>query len=144
MDRGAWRAGVHGVAQSQTQLKWFSMDACIGEGNGNQLQYSCLENPQDRGAWWAAVCGVTHSWTRLKWLSSSSKSQWSGRNGTKGNNSHCFPGQFYIIQFFYGIIVSLPATSTSYFIPDSLVLSVKGILAFDTRHQRLPVFSSVQ
>ena len=41
-------------------------------GNGNPLQYSCLENPRDRGAWWAAVYGVTQSWTWLKRLSSSS------------------------------------------------------------------------
>ena len=40
-----------------------------GEGNGNPLQYSCLENPVDRGAWWAAVHGVTQSRTRLKRLS---------------------------------------------------------------------------
>ena len=38
---------------------------CHGEGNGNPLQYSCLENPMDRGAWWAAVHGVTKSQTRL-------------------------------------------------------------------------------
>ena len=31
---------------------------CFGEGNGNPLQYSCLENPMDRGAWWATVCGT--------------------------------------------------------------------------------------
>ena len=36
-----------------------------GEGNGNPLQYSCLENPMDRGAWWAAVSGVARSRTRL-------------------------------------------------------------------------------
>ena len=36
-----------------------------GEGNGNPLQYSCLENPMDRGAWWAAVHGVTKSQTQL-------------------------------------------------------------------------------
>ena len=41
-----------------------------GEGNGNPLQYSCLENPMDGGAWWAAVHdGVAQSWTRLKRLS---------------------------------------------------------------------------
>ena len=40
-----------------------------GEGNGNPLQYSCLENPVDRGNWWAAVRGVTQSRTRLKQLS---------------------------------------------------------------------------
>ena len=50
------------------------MHACIGEGNGNPLQCSCLENPRDGGAWWAAICGVAQSWTRLKWLSSSSSS----------------------------------------------------------------------
>ena len=38
----------------------------IGEGNGNPLQCSCLENPRDGGAWWAAVYGVTQSRTRLK------------------------------------------------------------------------------
>ena len=43
----------------------------IGEGNGNPLQCSCLENRRDRGAWWAAVYAVAQSWTRLKWLSSS-------------------------------------------------------------------------
>ena len=43
----------------------------IGEGNGNPLQGSCLENPWDRGAWWAAIYGVAQSWTQLKWLSSS-------------------------------------------------------------------------
>ena len=46
--------------------------SCIGEGNGNPLQCSCLENPRDRGAWWAAVYGVAQSRTRLKRLSSSS------------------------------------------------------------------------
>ena len=40
----------------------------IGEGNGNLLQYSCLENPRDRGAWWAAVHRVAQSQTWLKWL----------------------------------------------------------------------------
>ena len=46
--------------------------SCIGEGNGNPLQCSCLENPRDGGAWWAAVYGVAQSRAWLKWLSSSS------------------------------------------------------------------------
>ena len=46
--------------------------SCIGEGNGNLLQCSCLENPRDGEAWWAAVSGVAQSWARLKRLSSSS------------------------------------------------------------------------
>ena len=82
LDGGARKAAVHGVAEGWTWLSWgsdtterlhfhFSL-SCIGEGNGNPLQYSCLENPRDWGAWWAAVYGVAQSRTRLKWLSSSS------------------------------------------------------------------------
>ena len=52
------------------------INPCIsmGEGHGDPLQYSCLENPRDRRAWWAAVYGVTQSQTQLKCLSSSSSS----------------------------------------------------------------------
>ena len=46
--------------------------SCVGEGNGNPLQCSCLENPRGGGAWWAAVYGVEQHRTWLKWLSSSS------------------------------------------------------------------------
>ena len=46
--------------------------SCLGEGNGNPLQCSCLKNSRDGGAWWAAVYGVAQSRTRLKLLSSSS------------------------------------------------------------------------
>ena len=49
--------------------------SCIGEGNSNPLQCSCLENPRDGRAWWAAIYGVAQSRTRLKWLSSSSSSR---------------------------------------------------------------------
>ena len=49
--------------------------SCIGEGKGNPLQCSCLENPRDREAWWAAVYVVAQSRTRLKRLSSSSSSR---------------------------------------------------------------------
>ena len=57
--------------------------SCIGEGNGNPLQCSCLENPRDGGAWWAAVSGVAQSRTRLKRLSSSSSSSRMGHTITK-------------------------------------------------------------
>ena len=51
---------------------------CIGEGNGNPLQYSCLENPRDGGAWLASIYGIAQSWTGLKRLSSSSRfTSWS-------------------------------------------------------------------
>jgi len=56
------------------RLHFHFSSSCIGEGNGNPLQCSCLENPRDGGAWWAAVYGVAQSRTRLKWLSSSSSS----------------------------------------------------------------------
>ena len=48
--------------------------SCTGEGNGNPLQCSCLENPRDGRAWWAAIYGVAQSRTRLKRLSSSNSS----------------------------------------------------------------------
>ena len=54
------------------QLHFHFSLSCIGEGNGNPLQCSCLENPRDAGAWWAAIYGVAQSWTRLKRFSSSS------------------------------------------------------------------------
>ena len=75
MDGGAWWAAVHGVAKSRTLLSDFTFSlSCIGEGNGNPLQGSCLENPRDGGAWWAAIYGVAQSQTQLKRLSSSSSS----------------------------------------------------------------------
>ena len=75
-----WRSLVGcspwGREESDTteQLHFHFSLSCIGEGNGNLLQCSCLENPRDRGAWWAAVYGVAQSRTRLKRLSSSSSS----------------------------------------------------------------------
>ena len=73
-----WRSLVGcspwGCEESDTteRLPFHFSLSCIGEGNGNPLQCSCLENPRDGGASWAAVYGVAQSRTRLKWLSSSS------------------------------------------------------------------------
>ena len=63
-----------GYEESDTteQLHFHFSLSCTGEGNGNPLQCSCLENPRDGGAWGAAIYGVAQSWTRLKRLSSSS------------------------------------------------------------------------
>ena len=67
-----WLSGKESACQSRVEtLSW---EDPSGEGNGNPLQYSCLENPMDGGAWWAAVYRVVQSRTRLKWLSSSSSS----------------------------------------------------------------------
>ena len=64
-----------GLLESDTteRLHFHFSLSCIGEGNGNPLQCSHLENPRDGGAWWAAVSGVAQSRTWLKWLSSSSR-----------------------------------------------------------------------
>ena len=68
---------VHGVAESGTaeRLHFHFSLSCIGEGNGNPLQCSCLENLRDGEVWLAAVYGVAQSWTRLKGFSSSSSIQ---------------------------------------------------------------------
>ena len=68
MDGGAWKAAVHGVAEGRTRLSDFTFTihfslSRIGEGNGNPLQCSCLENLRDGRAWWAAVYGVAQSQT---------------------------------------------------------------------------------
>ena len=81
MDRGAWWLQSMGSLNNNNHL-WLrihllmqgdavdsglspGLGRCPGEGNGNPLQYPCLENSMDRGAWWATVHGVTKSWTRL-------------------------------------------------------------------------------
>ena len=64
---GAW-------SDTTERLHFHFSLSCIGEGNGNPLQCSCLENPRDGGTRWAAIYGVAQSWTRLKRLSSSSSS----------------------------------------------------------------------
>ena len=66
---GHWGSDTTERLHFHFSLSW------IGEGNGNPLQCSCLENPRDGGAWWAAVYGVAQSRTWLKWLSSSSSSR---------------------------------------------------------------------
>ena len=84
------------MAKSRTRLSNFTFNfhfslLCIGEGNGNPLQGSCLENPRDRGAWWAAVYGVTQSRTRLMQLSSSRAKRVLGVSpgGISGKESTC-------------------------------------------------------
>ena len=64
------KCGSHSAITSYWSSESQSCDI-TGEGNGNPLQYSCLENPRDQGAWWAAVYGVAQSRTWLKLLSSS-------------------------------------------------------------------------
>ena len=73
--------------------------SCIGEGNGNPLQCSCLENPRGGGAWWAAVYGVAQSRTQLKRLSSSSSSSSSTlvQDSTRLNLDDSFASMFSLL-----------------------------------------------
>ena len=58
--------GLLKIKLTKIKIEFLSSTSHIsGEGNGNPLRYSCLENPRDRGAWWAAIYGVVKSWTRL-------------------------------------------------------------------------------
>ena len=76
-----WRSLVGGSPWGRTEsdttehLHFHFSLSCIGEGNGNPFQCSCLENPRDSGAWWAPSMGP-HSRTQLKRLSSSSSRTW--------------------------------------------------------------------
>ena len=91
MDGGAWWAAVHGVTKvsDRTERLHFHFSlSCIGEGNGNPLQCSCLENPRDGEVWRAAVYGAAQSRTRLKRLSSSSSSR-AFPGSTRGKDPAC-------------------------------------------------------
>ena len=89
--------------------------SCIGEGNGNPLQCSCLENPRDGGACWAAVYGVAQSRTRLKLLSS---------RGRRGSSKRLYVGIFIMFYIFLCIlgcfnILGFPGGSVIKNLPDS-------------------------
>ena len=70
----ALRDKVWGVVSIAVMTQFQGNMEVLEDGNGNPLQYSCLENPREGGAWWAAFYGVAQSQTRLKQLSSSSSS----------------------------------------------------------------------
>ena len=52
------------------------MHACLGKGNDNPLQYSCLENPRHRGAWWTAIYGATQSWVEQRGVREETQATW--------------------------------------------------------------------
>ena len=68
MDRGAWKAAVHGVAEGQTRLSDFTFTFHFHALEKEMATHSCscLENPRDGGAWWAALYGVMQGRTQLK------------------------------------------------------------------------------
>ena len=79
-----------------TSLSLFT--SCIGGGNGNLLQCSCLENPKNGGAWWAAVYGVAQSWTWLKRRSSSSSSS------NAYHSSALYKGVCFYVKIYYNYL----------------------------------------
>ena len=97
--------------------------SCIGEGNGNPLQCSCLENPRDGGAWWASIYGVAQSQTRLKWLSSSSSSSvWTEATFFSGSLQTMTKVVYWISGFLYCIEIPTLHTETASGFPHSLRL----------------------
>ena len=110
---GSWRVGHDWATSLSLSL------SCIGEGNGNPLQCSCLENPREGGAWWAAVYRITQSRTGLKWLSSSSSSSsitWEALLTTMcaANNSHSLTwGYFWTHRKYRFVIVHWGITHVS-------------------------------
>ena len=82
---------VHEELDTTERLHFHFSLSCIGEGNGNPLQHSCLENPRDGGAWWAAVYGVAQGQTRLKRLNSSSSIIIIGMGGIKLESPYLTP-----------------------------------------------------
>ena len=79
--------GLQSMGSQRVGHDWAISRSCIGEGNGNPLQCSCLENPRDSGAWWAAIYGVAQSQTGLKQLSSSSSISWNDYHNKLSKNA---------------------------------------------------------
>ena len=89
-----------GREESDTTERLHFHFSCIGEGNGNPLQCSCLESPRDGGAWWAAIYGVAQSQTRLKRLGSSSECMAHGRHSVSIERNRRLPGIAVTIQVY--------------------------------------------
>ena len=106
--------------------------SCIGEGNGDPLQCSCLENPRDGRAWWAAVYGVAQQ-TRLKRLSSSSSSRTSLPSPATWN-SRTHREQPYVVLNINGDASVAPSLSVMSYVPDCSQLRYHlWVLTFVTR-----------
>ena len=95
--------GLLGVGHDWATHFDFSL-SCTGEGNGNPLQCSCLENPRDWGAWWAAVYGVTQSRTRLKRLAAAAAAvciYWSQTTNLSLPTPFPFGNHKFVFSFMY-------------------------------------------
>ena len=123
--------------------------SCTGEGNGNPLQCSCLENPRDRGTWWAAIYGVAQNWTRLKWLSSSSskvcrilvpRPEIKPRSPASGARGLCPPILFIINE--NGQEVKEMWKNWTFFLAFLVQLEISMLLSFETGCLGLFTFQS--
>ena len=112
------------------QLHFHFSLSCIGEGNGNPLQCSCLENPRDGGAWWAAIYGVTQSRTRRKLLSSSSRSPVSGMDQKPSIRTKDAPCPLIILEItrdLAALFHELGAETNKYFLFSHSFPSLRGL-----------------
>ena len=132
-----WWTGRPGELQSMGSLRvrhdWATSLSlsCIGKGNGNPLQCSCLETPRDGGACWAAVYGVAQSRTRLKWLSSSNSSSSISTSWTPVFS----PFVIYLMNIFYPkpILILISAMSSQF-------LNLSGELFFQWYYFKFLLF----
>ena len=102
--------GLQSMGLLRVGHDWATSLSCIGEGNGNPLQCSCLENPRDGGAWWAAVYGVAQRRTRLKQLSSSSRELRSCMPCSTSKKKRAKMGELYQM-FLFGLIITFVTSS---------------------------------
>ena len=95
-----WCYGKESACQcSRHKRPWISpwVGKSLGEGNGNPLPYSCLENPVDRGAWWVTVPGVAKGQTRLKQLSTCSHIKQINKENLLYSTRNCI--QYLVINY---------------------------------------------
>ena len=122
------------------QLHFHFSLSCIGEGNGNPFQHSCLENPSDGGAWWAAVYGVAQSQTRLKRLSSSKPLErlWNVKNIITCNIAITVIFRFNRFKTFKNAVLGVGGGERSIFL-ENMFHGSKLSLNFSVNEQEIPL-----
>ena len=120
---------LQSMGSQRVRHDWTTSLSRIGEGNGNPLQCSCLENPRDGGAWWAAIYGVAQSRTRLNWLSSSS-SDLSLLFGSFSTYFYLFSFSLLKVLKFFFTCISISMTRISMFYTDGWGVYCVSVLLY--------------